>query len=484
MDHQREPGSAAQGEGAHQGFGVNGAVAAYQIHMDGESASTGGSTSHQEITLESLQQANLLSNLFSQYDSVVYTEDYPDGYGDTTYIIETDTGYALWYGNTMNGYYNEFIFFADGDEPDRMTAWPFGIMPEWLDDFVGDGLLPTEDDELIFQESGGGETVFYIEDADYDDVDIVYTVDSETLVLKTIERMNDNDESLSITTFHYGEDPFLAEIDENHIIGSTGHLYCIVPVDENATVAINRVQWNENTYTYENTEVCYRSESGEPVLFFANLNGVAYEADTQVWITDNSGNSCEWYPSLDSMSYLWPCISETGDYLSFDFTEYGWQDVSSELAPWLSDGYSGVYSWWLEGCWTTQAAAWDTGRTANYYLWFFPEDENGGSVDLDWQYEGSDLFEEMWGGYWEITSVMDGPSYVTISLSLVGGENYGVTDGPYYISETYPLLISPSGEEMVLGAGENGVSLPFMPQDDPQPYTLTLDSWFTESSVW
>ena len=75
----------------------------------------------------------------------------------------------------------------------------------------------------------------------------------------------------------------------------------------------------------------------------------------------------------------------------------------------------------------------------------------------------------MWGGYWEITSVMDGPSYVTISLSLVGGENYGVTDGPYYISETYPLLISPSGEEM---------------QDDPQPYTLTLDSWFTESSVW
>lgn len=278
--------------------------------------------------------------------------------------------------------------------------------------------------------------------------------------------------------------PFLAEIDENHIIGSTGHLYCIVPVDENATVAINRVQWNENTYTYENTEVCYRSESGEPVLFFANLNGVAYEADTQVWITDNSGNSCEWYPSLDSMSYLWPCISETGDYLSFDFTEYGWRGVPSELAPWLADGWSGIYAPGLEGCWTVQAAAWDTGRTANYYLWFFPEDENGGSVRLDWQYEGSDLFEEMWSGYWTITSVMDGPSYVTISLSLVGGENYGVTDGPYYISETYPLLISPSGEEMVLGAGENGVSLPFMPQDDPQPYTLTLDSWFTESSVW
>ena len=66
-------------------------------------------------------------------------------------------------------------------------------------------------------------------------------------------------------------------------------------------VAINRVQWNEATQTDEVTEVLYRSESGEPVLLFANLDGVAYEADTQVFITDNSGNTCEWYPSLDAM---------------------------------------------------------------------------------------------------------------------------------------------------------------------------------------
>ena len=278
--------------------------------------------------------------------------------------------------------------------------------------------------------------------------------------------------------------PFLAEIDENHIIGRAGHLYCIVPVDENASVAINRMQWNEKTKTYENAEVCYRSESGEPVLLFANLDGVAYEADTQVWITDSSANSCEWWPSFDAMSYLAPCISEAGDYLSFDFTEYGWQGVPSELAPWLADGWSGIYAPGLEGCWITQAAAWDTGRTANYYLWFFPEDENGGSVNLDWQYEGSDLFEEMWSGYWTITSVMDGPSYVTISLSLVGGENYGVTDGPYYISDTYPLVIDYSGEKMVLGAGENGVSLPFMPKYESQLCMLTLDSWLTESPDW
>ena len=51
----------------------------------------------------------------------------------------------------------------------------------------------------------------------------------------------------------------------------------------------------------------------------------------------------------------------------------------------------------------------------------------------------------MWSGIWAIQTIPDGPSYVTLSLSLVGGNNYGVTDGPMYLCETYPLLISPSG---------------------------------------
>ena len=127
-----------------------------------------------------------------------------------------------------------------------------------------------------------------------------------------------------------------------HIIGGAGHLYCIVPVDENATVVINRVQWNEKTKTDEVTDVLYRSESGEPVLLFANLDGIAYEADTQVFITDNNGNTCEWYPSLDAMSHLAPCISEAGDYLSFDFTEYAWYNAPPEFADWLSDGWTGM----------------------------------------------------------------------------------------------------------------------------------------------
>lgn len=103
--------------------------------------------------------------------------------------------------------------------------------------------------------------------------------------------------------------------------------------------------------------------------------------------------------------------------------------------------------------------------SAYFSLRFYLDDETGGSVDLDWAYEDSDDFEEMWSGFWTIEPVLDGPSYVTISLSLVGGKNYALMDGPSYMSETYPCLISPSGDELLIGRGENGIALPFMSWD-------------------
>ena len=44
----------------------------------------------------------------------------------------------------------------------------------------------------------------------------------------------------------------------------------------------------------------------------------------------------------------------------------------------------------------------------------------------------------MWSGSWTIRTIPDGPSYVTLNLSRVGGKNYGATDGPMYLCETYP----------------------------------------------
>ncbi len=207
-----------------------------------------------------------------------------------------------------------------------------------------------------------------------------------------------------------------------------------------------------------------------PVRRLSTTVGIAYEADTQVFITDNNGNTCEWYPSLDAMSYLAPCTSEAGDYLSFDFTEYAWYNAPPEFSAWLADGWSGMTALGLAGSqrdgmgWITETMVGETSRYAYFSLRFYLEDETGGSVDLEWVYEDSDDIEEMWSGFWTIQTIPDGPSYVTLSLSLVGGNNYGVTDGPMYLCETYPLLISPSGTELLVGAGESGICLPFMSQ--------------------
>ena len=60
--------------------------------------------------------------------------------------------------------------------------------------------------------------------------------------------------------------PFVQNIPRERVVGSGGSLFCVVPRDPNASVAVNRVQWNEKTGGYDNVEVLYRSESGEPFL--------------------------------------------------------------------------------------------------------------------------------------------------------------------------------------------------------------------------
>lgn len=264
--------------------------------------------------------------------------------------------------------------------------------------------------------------------------------------------------------------PFIAEIDEEHILGGAGHLYCLVPTDENSTVSVNRIIWNERTRKNEVTEILYKSDTGDPILLFANLDSIACEDDTQVIIVDNNGNTCEWYPSLDAEGYLVPCRTEEGTDLSWDFSEYGY-DLPEGIGERISEGWLGPTALGLAGTddwgmvWYTESMVWESDDYAQFMLTFYPGDDSGGAVDLDWLYYGEEEFEEQWSGWWTVETAVDEPSRVTISLSRVGGRNYGISDGPMYISETYSVLINPSGEELIITEGENGICLPFMSQD-------------------
>ena len=43
--------------------------------------------------------------------------------------------------------------------------------------------------------------------------------------------------------------PFVRNIPRERVVGSGGSLFCVVPRDPNASVVVNRIQWNEATIT-------------------------------------------------------------------------------------------------------------------------------------------------------------------------------------------------------------------------------------------
>lgn len=113
--------------------------------------------------------------------------------------------------------------------------------------------------------------------------------------------------------------PFLLAIGKENVLGAYGYLFCIVPKDENATVAVDRYTWNGDSY--ENEQVLYRSEQGAPVLVMCpNENGVP---DTFLTITDSDGTVTIWCPHIGSSGRVAALCDDQGESLLMDFTPYG-----------------------------------------------------------------------------------------------------------------------------------------------------------------
>lgn len=113
--------------------------------------------------------------------------------------------------------------------------------------------------------------------------------------------------------------PFLLHIPRERIIGEYGELYCIVPLDTDASVAISRGSWDEINEEYIYEESVYFSESSEPILLFCN--GEGWEPDTQLFISGPSGEVM-WYPMLDDNDCPMSPWDDNWDKLFLDFTSY------------------------------------------------------------------------------------------------------------------------------------------------------------------
>ena len=93
--------------------------------------------------------------------------------------------------------------------------------------------------------------------------------------------------------------PFLLHIPAECILGAGwGDLYCIVPRDENTSLAVNHVTWESlgNGVWPVPGEVLYREECAKPVLIFVNYEQWRDEPDTEIVLVTNDGVEVKWLP--------------------------------------------------------------------------------------------------------------------------------------------------------------------------------------------
>ena len=229
--------------------------------------------------------------------------------------------------------------------------------------------------------------------------------------------------------------PFLTEIPSEDIIGDHGYLYCVVPLEERISFTVKSVEWdykgNGSVPTY--SAPLYDCEVGRPFLMYVNYSGVSdlWDDDPDTVLEYEEDYTKIWYP------YKEPDGETTydGDMI-LDFAHL--YDVGDYI-PRLDDGPD-ADSEWLPP--TDLGLASTTWYSDNGWVLMFGDD---GSAE-----DGMVLYQPAEDGtltpYYQGTWWMDDDS-----LCL------GVYEG----NCPFPLLISPSGEQLIVMQSDDGSVLPF-----------------------
>jgi len=204
--------------------------------------------------------------------------------------------------------------------------------------------------------------------------------------------------------------PFLQSISADRVIGSNGELFCIVPLDEDATVAVSKGIWDEANEEYIYEESLYYSESGDPILLLCNNTG--WEPDTQVYISGPSGQVI-WYPRADDNLCAMPLRNDNQDSLFLDFSSYreillkNHRDMKGEWVMPTAEMLCG--STWQ---WTRFLK---DGREVSYQLAF-----HGDTLSVKW-YDGFDIeAHEYRDAPWEL-SYDEGFAILSVDFGQMAG---------------------------------------------------------------
>jgi hypothetical protein len=129
----------------------------------------------------------------------------------------------------------------------------------------------------------------------------------------------------------YNDLPFIPAIPEERVIvNGMGEVYCIVPLDEKATISVKMKSSADTSDAFDNE--IYSSSNGEPIILFCN-DGGEYP-DTLITVTTSAGNSFEWYPSFrDSRIEAGETIKDFTPYVQLLATDYDEMKDTYWVAP-------------------------------------------------------------------------------------------------------------------------------------------------------
>ena len=262
---------------------------------------------------------------------------------------------------------------------------------------------------------------------------------------------------------------FVRNIPQERVVGDSGSLFCVVPHDPNATVAVNRVRWNEAKGDYETVEVLYRSESGEPILLFvSNDLGTVPTDTTELLLTDSHSDTLSWYP-IPGMVAL-PYDYENDRKLAYDFTNCGGSIVGGGEIGWTCPSGSQL---------TQEVWAWqgNTDKPALATLELHAnssQEDDCGSATFTWWYESDFVTpEEVYTGDWGLTGNGEYSGVIMLDLTRTGGKRYTPGETERIIHDSFIVQVPMAFEDftyLAIDKGEHGSYLPIQMEPDTVLY--------------
>lgn len=271
--------------------------------------------------------------------------------------------------------------------------------------------------------------------------------------------------------------PFVRNIPQERVVDDRGSLFCVVPHDPNATVVVNRVRWSEAKGGYENVEVLYRSESGEPILLFVSNDLGAVPTDTtELLLTDSHPDTLSWYP-IPGMVAL-PYDYENDRKLALDFTFYS-QEGNDE-----NDG--GDIGWTCpSGSQLTQEIwAWqgNTDKPALATLELHAnssQEGDWGSGTFTWWYESDFVTpEEVYAGDWGLTANGEYSGMLMLDMTRTGGKRYTPGETERLIHDSFIVQVPMGFEDFTYLAVDKGTQGSYLPvQMEPDTILYFYPQW-------